>query len=279
VYYPADLLPEYPRQHSYLATLLAKRATEPVREFLQAASASARDAGCHTVLLSGEDFCVLPAHLVDRFRELVAAIFEPYCFVILVRNKRDFVMSSYLQHLRYARPPITEQTFLQRFRFSPRDSIATWKAYFSPNGQVLLYDQVKHDLIREFCDRVLNIDCKAKVVSNESLDYLSASLYNMLLKRYPSPELDKIFWRRKKLVAGHFPIEDALAEGLDNAYADADWRFPEAGAGQQMLLERHDRRPEADPVEVCDSMLELFALLKSYFQKQRASANEEPAKD
>jgi hypothetical protein len=269
VLYPADMLPEYPRQHSYLARLLAKGDYAAVRAFLDEVAASARDLDCGTVLLSGEDFCVLPARLVARFHAAVAEVFDAQAFVMLVRNKRDFLLSSYLLHLRHA-GPTTEIGFGQKFRFSPRESIATWKAYFSADAQVLLYDEIREDLLRVFFRQVLGIECSARVVSNRSLDYLTASIYNIFLKDHASAELDHVLWTRRNTIDGHFAIEDVVADDLNGALPDDDWRFPEAEGHESQLLARSTRTPTVDPILVCESMLELFAMLKEHFVEEEA---------
>src|SRR5215510_6274100 len=54
IVYPADKLPAYPEQHSYLATLLKADDIDAVDGFLSSVSTEAMASSARTVVLSGE---------------------------------------------------------------------------------------------------------------------------------------------------------------------------------------------------------------------------------
>ena len=260
VHYPRDLFADFPRQHSRLYRLLAKRDEAAVDAAFAEIVKGAREAGADTVFLSGEDLSATDAKGVGLLAGVADRYFEDKSFVIVVRNPRDYALSQFKHHLRHA-APLTEVGFHKRHAAGVgHRAIALWTQHFGP-GVTLVYEKLAANLLANFYREALGVEVEVEDArrSNVSQDYLTLNIHNIFLKAWLSPEIDRIHWltmlRHPAKMA--FVIEELVARDLSSA-ADEDWKItgepPAPAAG-----------PRHDPVEVCDKMLTLFTMLREHF--------------
>jgi hypothetical protein len=267
VIYPHGLFEDFPRQHSSLYRLLARRDAGRIEIAFATLIEKAAAAGAHTAFLSGEDLCAANAAGVKQLAEIAEKYFDEKCFVIVVRNPRDYALSQFKHHLRYA-PPLTEVGFnnLNSASVGHR-AIATWTQNFGP-GKTLVYDQIAKDLLANFYREVLGVEVEDARRSNVSQDYLTLNIHNIFLKQWLSPEIDKIHWQTMLRHPGKiaFAIEELVARDLSRP-SDEDWKITGELPVQGPVAE-----PGHDPVDVCDKMLTMFSLLREHFVRLRESA-------
>lgn len=272
IFYPTGVFREYPRQHSHIVRLLAARAHAELKDALAQISRLAREQSSDTVFLSGEDLCTLREKDIIEFSELCELFFDEKEFVFILRNRRDFLISSMKHHLTYVQM-ITEDEFLRYFWFSPRRSYESWKAHFSALGKIILYDDVKENLIGEFFNSVFSVKAESSNVSNSSFDLLTVYIKNIFLKEYRS-DFDAILWNfsqqfRDRLV---FRMEEKLADDCVRCSSDDDWIMDDLPDPRVLLRERPKSQRSLDPIQVCDRMIALFTALRAQFEKTERRA-------
>ncbi|WP_424363293.1 hypothetical protein [Methylocystis parvus] len=269
IHYPVGLFEQFPRQHSHLARLLGRGAVEEIRAAFDKVRMDAEAQGANIVFLSGEDLCTLKDKHVILLSSICDEYFEAKEFVFVVRNRRDFLLSQLKHNLTHG-PQVTENEYLRKFHFSPRDSYNAWKAHFSSSGKIVLYDEISSDLIQGFFRAALVIDVRQAKFSNASHDMLTISIINMFLKDKWTPEIDKIMWN---LTQNHrerigFQIEEKYADDMVARSDESDWILDELEDPRKLVREAKPQRQGHDPVAVCDKMIDLFGALKRHFEAQ-----------
>lgn len=270
IYYPGGLFKDFPEQHSRLNDLLEARDAAAVEAVFAQIVHGAVEAGAHTVLLSGEDLCAANPNGVRLLAEIADKYFVEKSFVIVVRNPRDYALSQFKHHMRYA-APLTEVGFLNQKPISGRRSIENWTRNFS-SGTTLIYDQIADDLAPKFFDAIFGVKIEDRRRSNVSQDFLTLSIHNVFLKEWLSPAIDRIHWNvaLRHPTRMKFAIEDLLARDLSQP-SDEDWEIvgpppPPAPPPVSFAGGGHD------PVAVCDKMLTMFSMLKEHFVRQQELA-------
>ena len=276
VFYPKNIFPCYPRQHSELAQVLHQGKWSIVDSILSSICENARSTSCDTVFLSGEDLCILDASAVQGFAQACRKHFDLLTFACVVRNRRDWMMSSFKQHLRYA-GPTTEIRFVRSQNFSPKKVLGIWTENFSKSNHIFSYDSMKNSLVRDFFSEVFDLRLKHEErKSNSSLDLMTLMVYNIFLKEKASVEIDRILWavylkHRSEMT---FSAEDLIADDLIQAASTADWDLSSFGLPMSFEQSASTREAHHDPVLVCDKFIDLFILLRAHFVEQGKSKNE-----
>ena len=269
IHYPTGFFTRFPRQHSELKDLVLANGMDTVRGFLRAAAEAAEAQGAGTVFLSGEDLSALGPGLAHRFQTAVAGLFSETEVVLVVRNKRDYLYSSYKHHLLHV-GPTGEHDFVARQKFSPGRTAAAWAGLKGVNLTVLSFEAMKHDLLAQFFRHVFAIEVRDNIVSNGSLDYITLMVVNALVKDGgPQAMAAAMKVNARHALAFHLPIENVIADNLDRQYPDEDWVIPGHDLGPAVLERRVMPTAGADPVLVCRKMAELFAALEPVFAAQR----------
>jgi hypothetical protein len=269
IHYPTGAFPRYPGQHSELNGLVQQDRMDEVRGFLAAAAQAARAQGAGTVFLSGEDLCTLGPGLAHRFQVAAATAFARTEVVLVLRNKRDYLYSSY-KHLLLHGGVTGEHDFVARQVFSPRRAVAAWRQLPDVEVQVLPFDAMKRDLLGEFFRRIFGLEVRARIEANRSLDYLTLQAVNALLKPAEGGPIDAaalalvLRIRARHPAPAALPVEDVIADTLDRRFADEEWDIPGVDFAPS-LLERRQMAGVADPVALSAEMAELYSALQTYF--------------
>lgn len=266
IYYPTDHFPRYPRQHSELAKLIARKDKEALTDFLHKITHDSQALGVNTIFLSGEDMCALSTAHVRYFHQLAYPRYIDTIHIVLVlRNKRDFLMSSYKHNLLYA-DEIDEVSFLSTHKFSPCSCINAWRSLDNCSIQILSYDSIKRCLLASFFKQVFFIDVLSQLSSNQSLDFLTLQIINTFLKSYRREEIMRIIHRihvkfPKQL---SFPIETLYAKNINKHYPDSEWHVEDIDSS--LLSNGPFTKERPDPVYVCTKMIALFNALLEHFE-------------
>lgn len=272
VFYPKNVFSDYPEQHSAIGSVLAD--SQKTEELLSAIVLQAKEAGCKEVFLSGEDLCSLSASRVAVLREVCEKFFRRLRFVFIARGRRDYIMSNFKHHMRYAQPT-SEIEFAQVPQFSPVQAIEIWREHFSLSAVFLHYDHIKADLLSEFFREVFCMEVDSRIRSNTSLDFLTLSICNVFLKKWASREIDLIIWdvAQKHRSPMRFAVENNVARALAAKLPESEWRPVEYRGRRSLLNNEADQAMLHDPVEVCDKMLEFFGSLREHFKKVGAEVS------
>ncbi len=268
IFYPANLFKDYPRQHSHLAKLLIAGDTEVIEETFSKIVTRAKEAGAHSVFLSGEDLGVMSARHISDFAAFCDRYFNERRFVFVARNRRDFVLSSYKHFLRYARI-LSEIEFAHSFSFSPSSVIDNWRANFSLDAVFLHYDEIRNNFVRSFFREVFALRVDHENYSNVSLDFLTSNIFNIFLKEWPSQEVNQIIWRVscEHTSPMSFAIEERVADSLCEMLPAEGWEPIEYQGRRPLSVCKERRQAHHDPIEVCDKMLSLFQQLRTHFEQ------------
>lgn len=271
ILYPADCAPGTPGQHSGIKTLAMQDDPAPLQAVFAAAAAAAREAGAHTVLLSGEDLCVLGPGLAHRVQVAALRHFADTRIVLLLRNKRDYLYSAYKHHLLHA-PALGEEAFVRGQVFSPRRCVGAWRQLKGAEVQVLSFDALRADLLGGFFRAVFGLGLQARLVANRSLDYLALLGINALLKP-GGGALDRAalaaVLQARSLRPRHpaLPVEDVIADGLTSRFPDEDWLVPDVDFAPA-LLERH-AMAAGDPPDIAalaGDMATFYGAMQAHFR-------------
>lgn len=270
IHYPTGAFPRYPDQHSELTDLVERDRAEEIQAFFARVTAAATAEGARVVFLSGEDLCTLGPGLAHRLHELAVRAFDGMTVVLLLRNKRDYLYSSFKHHLLHGQVT-AEHDFVARQIFSPRRTVEAWRGVGGVTTQVLSYDAMRGELLPTFFRTVFDIAVESPIRANGSLDYMTLQMLNTLGKR---PEAAGVEPGLLQLVLqvlarhpapGHLPIEDVIADNLDRCYADDDWRVPGIDFADALLRRRQMARASIDLAAEAARMSELYFVLQTYF--------------
>ena len=266
IYYPIDYFSTYPRQHSELLKLIARKDEETLTDFLHKITHDSQALGVNTIFLSGEDMCALSSEHARYFHQLAYPRYIDTIHIVLVlRNKRDFLMSSYKHNLLYA-GEIDEVSFLSRHKFSPCSCIDAWRSLDNCSIQILSYDSIKRCLLSSFFEKVFLVDIESQISSNQSLDFLTLQIINTFLKSYHREEIMRIIHMinvkfPKRL---SFPIEALYAENINKHYPDSEWHVEDIDSS--LLSNGSFVKERPDPLYVCTKMIALFNALLEHFE-------------
>ncbi len=269
IYYPTGFFHQFPRQHSELMRLVAKDSMAAVNEFIEHAVTTASANNAETVFISGEDLSALGPVQARRMQSACSKFFDSTSIILLVRNKKDYLYSSYKHNLLYG-PPTGEIDFVRRQKFSPKECINAWTGIDKVTTRVFSYETMKSDLLACFFKEVFGIAVSDNIKSNRSLDYLTLLIMNSFLKGQEKG-LEGVVLR----ISGKYPfkftlpIEDVIAQSIDGQYPDEDWVIPSVDLGDEILEKRKISSGEVQPVELCEKMIELFTALKQHFESTK----------
>lgn len=254
IYYPPGI-GRNGNQHSDMRAWLAADDWSSVSQYIDGC-AFANSA--HTVFLSGEDMCWLGPYRARRFVEIARKRFAEVQIVLILRNKRDHFYSLFRHSLKYSQQPITERRFAKTQTFSPRQCIANWQP-LDVKMEVLLFDQLKRDLVGNFFAATLGVVAADNRVSNQSGSYAFLRIMNDLLKG--DPEAVALWHEMTRGTAGRYrlPIEDRISDDLADAYPDDDWRLPEFDPDGLLLASVLPRETERG--DLYKRMADLFTAL------------------
>jgi hypothetical protein len=277
IHYPVDAFPRYPAQHSELKDLVQQDRMGEVREFFIAASAAAAARGAGTVFISGEDLCALGPGLAHRLQLAAAESFESTMVVLLLRNKRDYLYSSFKHHLLHGQVT-AEHDFVTRQMFSPRRTVEAWRGLKGVAVQVLAFDAMRGALLATFFRQVLGMAVDSPIRANFSLDFLTLQMLNTIAKRPGQNGVDPALLRLVlQAIARHkaparLPLEDVIADNLTRCYPDADWQIPGVEFTAALLARRQIASADADPAAEAARMSELYSVVRTYFTAAHRAA-------
>lgn len=277
IHYPAGAFPRYPAQHSELKDLVQHDRMVEVRDFFAKASAAATAQGAGTVFLSGEDLCALGPGLAHRLHVAAAATFADIAVVLVLRNKRDYLYSSFKHHLLHGQVT-AEHDFVTRQMFSPRRTVDAWRGLKGVAVDVLSFDAMRGDFLAAFFRAVFGMAVQSPIRANLSLDYLTLQMLNALAKRPGEGGVDPALLRMVlQAIARHkepapLPVEDVIADNLDRCYPDADWQVPGLDFAATLLARRQMAGVDRDAAADAARMSELCAVLQTYFTANNRAA-------
>ena len=270
IHYPAGAFPRYPAQHSELKDLVQHDRMAEVRDFFAKARAAAEAQGAGTVFLSGEDLCALGPGLAHRLQAAAAGVFAGTTVVLLLRNKRDYLYSSFKHHLLHGQ--VTgEHDFVSRQMFSPRRTVEAWRGLKGVAVEVLSFDAMRGDLLPAFFRAVFGMTVESPIRANLSLDYLTLQMLNAMAKRPGLGGVEPALLRPVLQVIGRhkapaaLPVEDVIADNLNRCYPDADWEVPGLDFTAALLARRQMAGGTLDATADAARMSELYAALGTYF--------------
>ncbi len=276
IHYPAGAFPRYPAQHSELKDLVQHDRMAEVRDFFARVSAAAEAQGAGTVFLSGEDLCALGPGLAHRLH-VAAASFASISVVLLLRNKRDYLYSSFKHHLLHGR--VTgEHDFVSRQMFSPRRTVEAWRGLKGVAVEVLPFDAMRGDFLPTFFRTVFGMTVESPIRANLSLDYLTLQMLNAMAKRPGEGGVEPALLRLVLQVIGRhkapaaLPVEDVIADNLNGCYPDADWEVPGLDFTAALLARRQMAGANPDAAADAARMSELYAVLQTYFAASHRAA-------
>ena len=243
VYYPENLFPKFPKQHSELAALVEHGDAADLQAAIDRVFSDASDRGLSHVFLSGEDLCTATsAGGVKRLAGALTGVCDAISIVLVLRRKHDYLLSHLNHHFRHHRDAVTIKDFDSFMKFSPRETVARWSAAFGDDAvTVFPYDSPPGDesfLVR-FFDQLLNVALtetavKASASENASFDLLSAIVVNEAVKTLPEfdlTDLNLAYFDAFRRYRGRMPVFEAdIASFLNELFPDADWvidGFPE----------------------------------------------------
>ena len=270
IYYPIGFFRQFPRQHSELMHLVAKNQMDVVSKFFEFAVETAQANKAKTVFISGEDLSALGPALTRRLQSACSKLFNSTTIILLLRNKKDYLYSSYKHNLLYG-PPTGEIDFVRRQKFSPKDCVNAWSEINNVTLKLFSYESMKKDLLARFFAEVFGIVVSDNIKSNRSLDYLTLQMMNSFLKGQDKG-LEKIVINISNKYPFDFtlPIEDVIAQNIDEQYSDEDWKVPGIEFETEILEKRAVARGKvSNPVALCEKMIELFTALKSHLESER----------
>jgi hypothetical protein len=266
IHYPTGFFQKFPRQHSELRELIMQDRMDTVRDFFEQATSAARAHGAETVFISGEDLTALGPGLAHRFQVAAAKYFAQTRVVLIIRNKKDFFYSLYKHNLLYG-PPTGEADFAVRQRFSPRYCYDAWQNMKNVSIQVISFEATKRQFLSAFFSQVFGLAVTSNIRSNRSLDYLTLQIMNSFLKGKGS-EVERIMIAVSERHPINFslPIEDVISENIDRLYPDEAWEIPGIDLGAAILEKRRVSSGNADCIELCKKMVDLFTELQRHFE-------------
>jgi hypothetical protein len=285
VHYPAGAFPRFPAQHSELKDLVQHDRMAEVGGFFAKAVAAAAAQGAETVFLSGEDLCALGPGLAHRLQVAAAAAFSSTTVVLVLRNKRDYLYSSFKHHLLYGR--VTgEHDFVARQMFSPRRTVEAWRGLKGVAVQVLSFDAMRKDFLAGFFRAALDLAVESPIRANFSLDYMTLQMLNAMAKRPGEGGVDAALLRLVlQAIARHkapapLPVEDVIADNLDRCYANEDWDVPGLDFTAALLARRQMARAgvdtaadaSADASADAGRMSDLYSVLQTYLSANHRAA-------
>ena len=159
VHYPADVFPNYPKQHSELNLLLRSGSDADVAAFIDRIHGVAKAKGLNHVFLSGEDLCSgsKPA-AIKRLADAARLKFDDVVIALILRNKAAYLLSHYNHFLRHSAQPVGLADFRKSIGFSPRRSFVRY------------CQSIHHQMFRKRGLEILTCCfCKRRLCSRESL--------------------------------------------------------------------------------------------------------------
>jgi SAM-dependent methyltransferase len=236
VYYPENLFPKFPKQHSELAALVEHGDAADLQAAIDRVFSDASDRGLSHVLLSGEDLCsAISAGGVKRLAEALTGVCDAVSIVLVLRRKHDYLLSHLNHHFRHHRDAVTIKDFDSFMKFSPRETVARWSAAFGDDAvTVFPYDTPPGDepfLVR-FFDELLSVALtetavKASASENASFDLLSAIVVNEAVKTLPEFDLTDVnlaYLDAFRRARGRMPVfESDIASFVNDLFPDGDW--------------------------------------------------------
>lgn len=236
VYYPENLFPKYPKQHSELAALAEHGEAAELQAAIDRVFSDAADRGLSHVFLSGEDLCnATSAGGVKRLAEAVTGVFDAVSIVLVLRRKNDYLLSHLNHYFRHHGDAVTIRNFDSFMKFSPRDTVARWSAAFGDDAvTVFPYDSPTGDgsFLGRFFSAILNVPLtetavKASASANASFDLLSAIVVNEAVKTLPEFDLTDVnlaYLDAFRHARGRMPVfESDIAAFVNDLFPDADW--------------------------------------------------------
>lgn len=236
--YPTGVFKEHPGQHSELYDLAKDASADGVAAFASDIRASHVDE-CDTVFLSGENLCAADKELATSTVKGLLAVFDYVNVVFVVRNKPDYIYSAFNQHMRFAPYTVTFETFVQRMRYAPRDTFDSWNAVAfeqkNANFKIMNYESIRETFIASFLDEIFGGRINLEKLSepdqqeNVAMDYLTASIFNTLLKDMFGKSSGAVMQCYRQAFAGksyRLPIEFILKQELNARYPDEGWYLP-----------------------------------------------------
>jgi SAM-dependent methyltransferase len=236
VYYPIDLFPKFPVQHSELAALLERGGEGELDIFADRIKAEAAERGLSHIFLSGEDLCSATSpDGADRLASALRGRFEEVAIVLVLRRKYDYLLSHFNHFLRHVADPVGMEDFRRSLSFSPRRTVEIWSAAFSPEAiEVFPYDSPPggQPLLQRFFSAILDVaipeeTVKANAAVNASFDLLSAIVVNEAVKALPDFDLTDVnlaYIDAFRNSRGRMPVFEAdIASRINDLFPDADW--------------------------------------------------------
>lgn len=269
IHYPAGAFPLFPAQHSELRGLVQHDQMAEVRAFFAKVSAAATAQKAETVFLSGEDLCALGPGLAHRLQLAAAETFASTTVVLLLRNKRDYIYSSFKHHLLHGQVT-AEHDFITRQMFSPRRTVEAWRGLKGVAVEVLSFDAMHGNFLAGFFRATFGMAVESPIRVNYSLDYLTLQMLNAMAKRPGVGGVDPALLRlvlqamaRHKAPAS-LPVEDVIADNLNRCYPDADWDVPGLDFSASLLVRRQMARTTLDAAADAARMSDLYSVLQAY---------------
>lgn len=274
VFYPLAIFPDIPDQHSEIAFNLTQGQSTTVAAALKKVEQQARELGAKTVLLSGEELCKLSPEDVATFRDISSLFFENLQFIVIVRNRENVIISAYKHHLRYSRTNMVFNEMVGNEFIDPEQIIKNWRRNFSDNYRVIHYDSICDKLVPNFFKNVLDVNVVFNRRENYSLDLLTLTIYNLMLKEWSSPEIDALMWRfiNQYPTNDRFSMEEGIKRSLSEALPKSGWDIIELPA-DSLIGASSEIRSNFNPVEVSERMIGFFTMLRDHFREAKAGSD------
>ncbi len=232
VYYPVNLFPNYPSQHSELRRFVLDANVDGLRECFRKLEESSADPDNLQILMSGEDMSAMSRKQVNWLVGIARDFFDEIDTYLILRDKRSYFLSQIKHQYVYDRK-LDVYGFLKTLEFFPNNVIRSWKeALGEAHVHVIRYEEVKHNLQIEFARIVTQSRDEFPEPSNRyanvSIDFLSSLIGEVILKSWPGYNPQKFVALIRK-VSGRHPLlplsklEPSIGAAFQAHYEDDDW--------------------------------------------------------
>lgn len=267
----------YPN-HSILAQRLASGDREAARTWLADAFAAARRRGAETVILTGEDLCVLQGAeirwLVNEVRDYA---WDAQAFLYL-RNKADYLLAQYRHALVHWDAQLFVEVFVREMKFSPRDSIVLWRGQLGDRFHAHRLEEVG-DPVEHFFSEALGVDSIVAARENVGAPLDVAFLANALGKSFGPPRWrDHLFESLRDVGSpARLSFEGRVASELSQMYDDAEWIVELEPGRRVALIDDRQREVPVDMVQRLRHVADLYAELARRLEADGSDVGEVPS--
>jgi hypothetical protein len=272
VLYPLGRFPRLPYQHASIMELLSPARAGEVQSLLRGIHEEAIASGCHTVILSGEDFSTLSSGSLRLLHDaLISAGFHPVV-VVFFRPFLAYVRSIASQHMKVRGPFVTPALLAARLRdFSESEIVERFALVFGAQNVI------RHDLsddadsVALFRQDVGLAADHAAPRFNTGIDFATLSWLNAINLELDAP-LDvphRLYMEAFGTPPPSFAAEASFLEAVADAIGGAKGDLLKADS-RQRRAKGDDFRPIEAQIAYLDKFNRFVVSLRRYLKRRAA---------